>query len=125
MKKHFWLALILGVALVMRIGRVGNLPAILNREEAAVAYNAYLLMETGKDEWGRRWPLALESFGDYQLSGYSVVLVPFFQLFGLHDWVVRLPSVMDGTVLVYLLYLLGKKLKLGEQYALLLALLAA
>ncbi|HCR81193.1 MAG: hypothetical protein UY13_C0002G0292 [Candidatus Pacebacteria bacterium GW2011_GWB1_47_8] len=125
MKKHFWLALILAVALVMRVWRVGNLPAILNRDEAAVAYNAYLLMETGKDEWGRRWPLALESFGDYKLSGYSVVLVPFFQLFGLHDWVVRLPSVMAGTVLVYLLYLLGKKLKLGEQYALLLALLAA
>src|SRR3990172_6192442 len=99
MKKYLWLWLIIGVAFLQRFWQVGQLPATLNRDEAAVAYNAFLLSETGKDEWGRSWPVALESFGDYKLPGYSLVLMPFFKLLGLNDWVVRLPSVIAGTVL--------------------------
>lgn len=123
MKKNLWL--IIGLAFALRFWQVGQLPASLNRDEAAVAYNAYLLKDTGKDEWNRSWPLALESFGDYKLPGYSVALIPFFKLFGLSDWVVRFPSVIAGTALVGLVYWLGKKLKFTDQQALLGSLLVA
>lgn len=89
---------------LFRIVAVSSNPAILNRDEAALAYNAYLLAETGRDEWGRSWPIALESFGDYKLPGYPAILVGFFKIFGANDFVVRLPSVLAGTALIPLAY---------------------
>lgn len=94
------LVLITVLAFIARIYQAGTLPKILNRDEAALAYNAYLLKEVGTDEWGQPWPISLQSFGDYKLPGYVVVLATFFTLLGESDLVVRLPSVISGTLLV-------------------------
>ncbi|MFZ5437854.1 MAG: ArnT family glycosyltransferase [Patescibacteria group bacterium] len=118
LKQHWILILALVVGFALRFYRVELLPSILNRDEAGLAYNAYLLAETGQDEWGRVWPLALESFGDYKLPGYAWALIPLFKLFGLADWVVRLPSVIAGTLLILLSYCWFKSLKIKETFAL-------
>ncbi|MFH2118146.1 MAG: glycosyltransferase family 39 protein [Candidatus Paceibacterota bacterium] len=125
-KKINWL-LILTVLLAffLRVWQLGQLPTILNRDEAALAYNAYLLSETGQDEWQRSWPLALESFGDYKLAGYPLLLIPFFKIFGLTDFAVRLPSALAGTILVPLVFLLSRKIKLTKNQAWLASLLVA
>lgn len=107
------------IGFLLRFWQVGSLPVILNRDEAALAYNALLLKETGKDEWGRAWPLALESFGDYKLPGYVWSLIPFFTIFGYADWVVRLPSVLAGTLLILAVYAWLKELKLSPLFSLL------
>jgi hypothetical protein len=64
-----WLVLITLLAFSVRFILSDSLPAALNRDEAAIGYNAMLLSQTGLDEWGRSWPLALESFGGYKLPG--------------------------------------------------------
>ncbi|KKU82941.1 MAG: hypothetical protein UY10_C0019G0001, partial [Microgenomates group bacterium GW2011_GWA2_47_8] len=74
MKTTFFLLVCFLVLAIPRIWQLGILPLALNRDEAALAYNAVLLAETGKDEWGRSWPLALQSFGDFKLIGYPAVL---------------------------------------------------
>lgn len=104
------LLLVLLLSAVLRLWQLGVIPNVLNRDEAALAYNAFLLKETGTDEWGQSWPLALESFGDYKLPGYPLLLIGFFTFFGLSDWVVRLPSVIAGVVLVALTYGVGRQL---------------
>lgn len=104
------IGLVLAVAGV-RLFQLGSLPSILNRDEAALAYNARLLKETGMDEWGRQWPLTLESFGDYKLPGYSWWLVGLFTLFGYHDWVVRLPAVVAGVWLVLVVWWIARAWK--------------
>jgi 4-amino-4-deoxy-L-arabinose transferase-like glycosyltransferase len=101
---HFWLILIVALGLFLRLWQLGMIPQILNRDEAALAYNAVLLRETGKDEWGRAWPLSLESFGDYKLPGYVWSLIGVFSVFGYHDWVVKLPSVMAGLGIIVITY---------------------
>lgn len=101
----FWLVIFTVIAFGVRSWRVNELPAQLNRDEAAIGYNAYLLAETGKDEWGRTWPLALESFGDYKLPGYVWLVVLAGKFLGWHDWVVRLPSILAGSLLPLGLYL--------------------
>lgn len=125
LKNHWLLFLIIIFGLVVRLVALGEVPAGLNRDEAALAYNALLLKETGQDEWGRTWPVGLESFGDYKLIGYPAILTGFFSVFGISDWTVRLPSVLAGTVLIYLSYYWAKKLKLSNQVALLTALVMA
>ncbi|MBU1966945.1 glycosyltransferase family 39 protein [Patescibacteria group bacterium] len=113
------------VSFLIRAYLVGQIPSILNRDEAALAYNAYLLNETGKDEWGKSWPLSLESFGDYKLSGYVYALVGLFKILPLNDWVVRLPSLLAGSILVILGFFFAKVVKFRESWARLFAILLA
>ena len=68
------LLVILLLAIVVRFWALGSLPVILNRDEAALGYNALLLVQQGVDEWGRQWPITLTSFGDYKLVGYVLLL---------------------------------------------------
>lgn len=120
-----FLILVSFVGLTLRLYRLEKLPEILNRDEAALAYNAYLLGETGRDEWEVSWPLTLQSFGDYKLPGYSVALIPLFSIFGMHDWVVRLPSALASTALIPLLYFLSIRLGTRKQWALIAAAVVA
>lgn len=126
MKTKLLLAFIILLGFGLRAWQVTRIPAILNRDEAALAYNARLLKETGKDEWGRVWPLTLESFGDYKLPGYPAVLVLCFSLLGYTDLAVKLPSVLAGTSLIYLTYLFTRDvLRLDRRYSLLSAIFIA
>lgn len=91
---------ILGLAAVLRLSSLRLLP--LYWEEVALGYDAYSLALTGADHHGNPWPVvALESFGDWKPAGYVYVLLPFIKVFGLQDWVVRLPSALAGIVLVW------------------------
>lgn len=110
---YFWfglLGLLIGASIFFRGYLLSFLPGLLNRDEAALAYNAFSLKTTGLDEWGRTWPLALQSFGDYKLIGYPAVLVGFFQIFKVHDWTVRLPSMLAGIGIIVLSFMIGRKL---------------
>jgi 4-amino-4-deoxy-L-arabinose transferase-like glycosyltransferase len=121
MKKHFTTGLfilILCLAAGIRLWKITTIPTILNRDEAALAYNAYLLKETGFDEWQRSWPLALESFGDYKLPGYPALVVISMTVLGdWQDWVVRLPAVIAGISLVAISYFLAKQWQFKEYQA--------
>ena len=125
LKNHWLLILAILLGFLLRFWRVGSLPVILNRDEAALAYNAYLLSETGKDEWGRSWPISLESFGDYKLPGYVWVLVSLFEVFTPTDTIVRLPSVISGTLLILVTFLWIRSLKIPKKFAILGAWLVA
>lgn len=100
---------ITGIVLILltRFYVLGDNPSILNRDEAALAYNALLLETTGKDEWGESWPLTLQSFGDYKLIGYPAFLVIVFKIFGYSDFAVRLPSALAGIGSLYCIYILA------------------
>ena len=125
-KRWGLLGAILLLSTALRIWRVGELPVALNRDEAALAYNAYLLQSTGQDEWQRVWPLGLQSFGDYKLVGYPAFLAGAFSLFGTHEWVVRLPSVIAGVGVVLLTYVTALEVfSWGKRQALLSAGLVA
>ena len=125
MKSKILLFLIIALALILRVYQVSALPLILNRDEAALAYNAYLLEESGLDEWQQTWPIAFKSFGDYKLPGYIYTLVALFKFVSPSDLVVRLPSVAAGTVIVFLGYFLAKKIFKQEKDSLLVALILA
>lgn len=129
MKKHqlaycFSISVIFVLAVFLRMWHLGSLPVILNRDEAALGYNALLLIETGRDEWGNSWPLALKSFGDFKLLGYPLLL-SFLLRIQSSDFVVRLPSAFAGLGLVWLTYLLSKKLFTDKRVVLFITLVSA
>lgn len=90
------------LALVIRLPEFGTLPRGLNRDEAALGYNAYALLRTGADEHGVSWPVVFSSFGDQKLPGYIYTAVPFIQIFGLTTQAVKLPSFLAGLAIIWL-----------------------
>jgi 4-amino-4-deoxy-L-arabinose transferase-like glycosyltransferase len=103
-----WGLILVGVG--VRLWNFGNNPISLNRDETALAYNAYSLLKEGVDEWGRSWPFLFESFGDYKLPGYIYVLIPFISILGTDNWVIRLPSLISGLILIVLAYHFARKI---------------
>jgi len=79
-------------------------------DEAALGYNAYSLLETGRDEYGKIFPLIFKSFGDYKPGIYVYLIIPFIKLFGLNELSVRLPSILLGSLIPIFLYFLILKL---------------
>ena len=98
--------LILIVAATSRFYKLGAVPTSLNADEAAIGYNAYSILKTGKDEYGRKFPLLFQSFDDFKMPVYIYLTVPSIAIFGLNDFSVRLPSALLGTLTVFVTYLL-------------------
>ncbi|MDR0462630.1 MAG: hypothetical protein LBG64_00165 [Pseudomonadales bacterium] len=123
---------IIALASFLRLFQLGSLPAILNRDEAALAYNAYLISQTGMDEHEVFMPVYFESFGDFKLPGYIYILAGIYRVFpslAFNDFVVRLPSALAGAGLVFISYklakLLGGKQKCSESLGLFFAFLVS
>lgn len=102
LKKTIFLA-ILVVAFLIRFIDLNRTPA-LNPDEAALGYNAYSLILTGKDEHGASWPLHFKSFGDYKPGGYVYLAIPFIKLFGLTSLTVRMPNLILSLLTILFLY---------------------
>lgn len=99
------------LAFVIRFYQVTSSPPALYWEEVALGYDAYSILQTGKDHHGNAYPLvAFESFGDWKPAGYFYAIVPFIKLLGLNVLAIRLPSILAGTatvtILGWLIYLL-------------------
>lgn len=109
MKSRWWLIIILVLAAGLRLHGLTKFPEGLNADEAALGYNAYSLMLTGRDEHGHPWPVNLESFADYKPALYSYLLIPFIKVLGLTDLAVRLPGAVAGIMAVLVLYLLVRE----------------
>ncbi|MBI3576797.1 glycosyltransferase family 39 protein [Candidatus Gottesmanbacteria bacterium] len=102
-----FLFLIVGFAFFVRIWQVASIPPSLSWDEVSIGYNAYSILKTGRDEYGRVLPLdTFVAYGDYKppLSVYATV--PFVAVFGLNELAVRLPSVIAGTLTVLATYFL-------------------
>lgn len=110
-KRRYWfLAGIVLLAFFLRFYRLGAVPPSLDWDEAALGYNAYSLLETGRDEYGVRWPLVFRSFDDYKPPLYFYLTMPAVKLFGLTAMAVRLPSAFFGTLTVLVTFFLVAEL---------------
>jgi 4-amino-4-deoxy-L-arabinose transferase-like glycosyltransferase len=118
-KSKIILLFIIILAFLSRFYQIANVPPHLNRDEASMAYNAYSLLKTAKDEYGSFLPISIKSFGDYKLPVATYLLIPFIAVFGLDDWVIRLPAVLAGTATVFFIYLLAKTVFPGKKTSLL------
>ncbi len=119
--KKIWILLFLItlISFFLRIYKTNSIPPGLTWDEAALGYNSYSILKTGKDEYGQFMPLILKSFGDYKPALYSYLAIPFVGIFGLNEFSVRLPSVILGSLIPLLSYLLAieffgkQKFKIG------------
>ncbi len=111
MRKINWLLIsILVLAAVLRLWKLGTTPPGLTSDEAALGYNAYSILKTGRDEYGKFLPIIFKSFGDYKPGFYIYLDTPFVAALGLNEFSTRLPSALAGILSVFLIYLICSNL---------------
>ncbi|MCH7641197.1 hypothetical protein IID22_03300 [Patescibacteria group bacterium] len=104
------LILILAIAAFLRLWRLSEVPVSLYIDEVDVGYQAYSILQTGKDYYGNSWPIHFHSLVEWRTPFYIYAAVPTVSLFGISPLGVRLPAVIFGVLSVIGMYLLVKEL---------------
>lgn len=104
------LVLIFSLAAFLRLFQLDNVPPGFHIDEVSVGYNAYSLLQTGRDENGNLLPFYIDSFGDFRPAGYFYLTAPFIKVFGLNDFAARFPAALFGVLTVILLFFLTEKI---------------
>jgi len=99
-KNKILLITILAIAFSLRFYRLGSIPQGFFSDEAAVGYNTYSLIKTGRDEFGKSWPLFFTSFGEGKLPLYVYQSLPWMALFGPNELAVRFSGAFWGSLTV-------------------------
>jgi len=100
---------ILLLASVLRVYKVSSLPLGLNIDEVSQGYNAYSLLLTGRDRYGKLFPILFKSYESFQPPLYTYLTVfPMF-LFGKTNFSVRFVSITSQLVVVCLTFLIMEK----------------
>ncbi len=105
MKTRIFLILILVLAFILRFYQLSSIPPALYWDEVSIGYNAWSILQTGADEYGRKFPIFFESFQEYKLPGYIYSAIPTIAVFGLNELGVRIPSVLFGLLSILSIYL--------------------
>lgn len=98
------------VAFALRFYKVTEIPPALNWDEISIGYNAYSVLQTGKDEWGQFLPIHFRSYGEYKLPVQLYASIPGIAIFGLNEFGVRITPVLYGTLTVLILFFLARRI---------------
>lgn len=116
--------LIIILGFFLRIYRINSIPPGFFCDEAIRGLDAYLILTTGHDSHGERYPLFPKNLGEYTppLQTYSQIIP--VSILGLNETSVRLTSVIYGTLSIFLIYILAANL-ISQRVGLISALLLA
>ena len=116
--KFIIITIIILITAMLRLWQLDKFPNGFTGDEAQQGYSAYSILKTGKDEWGKIFPLFPRGFGDYKPPLYTYLTIPSIALFGLNPFAVRFPAALIGILSVVVIYFLTKELFKAEKIAL-------
>lgn len=114
-KEIIFLFVIFFLAVFLRFYKLSNIPLGLYVDEASIGYNSYSILQTGKDEYGKSFPIYFRSFGDYKMPLYIYLSTVPIKIFGLSIFSVRFLSALSGSLTIFIVYFLVKNLFPGEK----------
>ncbi len=105
-KRHLGiLILVFFVAGFLRLYNLDNIPAGLHGDAASQGYNAFSLLQTGKDRYGEPFPILFRSLGSYQPPVYTYLTTVPVTLFGNTAFSARFISAISGILLGLITFL--------------------
>jgi len=119
------LIFIISIGIFLRFFQLSSVPPGLYQDETALGYNAYSILQTGKDEHGEIFPIYFESFGDFKLPVYIYLTVVSVALFGLTEFAIRFPSALFGSLTLLSAFFLIRQITVNTRLTLLLSALLA
>ncbi len=108
--KKYSLAFIFLLAFILRVWGLEKTPDGFHVDEVKVGWNAYSILKTGQDDWGHKFSLHYNTFGDFRPTGLIYLTIPSIAIFGLNEFAVRFPGALAGSLTVVVLYLFLKEL---------------
>ncbi|MBI2617156.1 glycosyltransferase family 39 protein [Candidatus Gottesmanbacteria bacterium] len=129
MKTRYILFGIVIIAFLLRLFYLGKTPLALEWDEVALGYDAYSILTTGKDQFGKFLPSTFRSLDDYKPPIYEYLTVPSVFIFGLTPFATRLPSAVFGSLAVVMTFFLGQtifsKISVTKNYSIYISLLSS
>lgn len=123
MKSIFLVFLISLISLLALSYKLENIPNGIYVDEAVSGFNAYSILKTGKDEYGKEFPIAFRFFGSYSPPLYVyLTTIPVF-IFGLNEYSVRIISVICASLFIFILFGFLKNMEIDKKIIPLLLLL--
>jgi 4-amino-4-deoxy-L-arabinose transferase-like glycosyltransferase len=107
-KAHLALILLCLFFLTTRLFQIHQNPPSLYWDEASIGYNAYSILTTGHDEWGKAFPIHFRAFGEFKLPVYIYSASITEAFFGLTPLGIRLPAVLYSLGSLIVIYLIVK-----------------
>ena len=104
------LLLIILLGAFIYLHKLSTNPPGLYIDEVGTGYNAYSILMTGKDEYGKAFPLSFRLFGSYTPPLQVYFSIPLIAIFGLSAFSIRLLSVICGVLLIPIVFLILKDL---------------
>lgn len=104
------LGFILLIATFFRFYNLNTVPPSASLDEVSLGWNAYSILQTGKDEYGEKFPILLRAYDDWRPALYMYTILPFLKIFDLNVLSVRLPSVFFSLLTVLTTYFFVKEL---------------
>ena len=98
------------IFLFTRLFKIGQIPGSLYWDESSIGYNAYSVLQDGRDEWNNFLPLHFRAFGEFKLPVYIYSVAVAEKFLGLGTIAIRIPSVFYSMFSLILIYFITKKL---------------
>lgn len=98
----------------LRLAHLASNPNGLYVDEASTGYNAYSILLTGKDEYGKDLPLFFRFLGSYTPPLYTYLTSISIHFFGFNINSIRLVSAISGILLIPLGFFLIKSLNISK-----------
>lgn len=108
-KKYLLFFAVVIFYLITRLYKITEIPNSLYWDEASIAVNAYSILTSGMDEWGKMFPLHFRAFSEFKLPVFIYSVSLFQTILGLTTLSVRLPSVIFGLGVLVVAFLITKR----------------
>lgn len=106
------LVILIGITFIIRLSGLAFSPPGFFCDETSIGYNAYSILETGKDEHGIHFPVFFKAFGDFKNPVFVYLAAIPIKIFGLNVFSVRSTSAFLGIfsiiLFIYFIYLLKR-----------------
>lgn len=112
MKYKLLFLVVITIGIILRIYKLDVIPMGVNPDEASIGYNAYSLLETGKDRYGKDFPLAFRSLGTYLLPIYTYLTIIPVYFYGPTAFSVHLISAISSIILIFVTLMLVSEIKM-------------
>lgn len=92
--------IILLIGIFFRLWKLPQYPVQLSHDEVSQAYDAISIAQTGRDIYGNFLPTIFPSVGDFKSPFYTYATVLVYFLMGNHEWMIRVPGVIFGILII-------------------------
>ncbi len=126
--KKAWVcgAIIITLALALRVYQLGDIHSGFFADEAVNAYDSFSILKAGKNLWGEPFPFFFNHHNVDTVSGiYIYSSVPFIYIFGINEFSARLAAAVYGTLTVLVVFIFTRQVFKNNLIALTVSLLLA